>query len=149
MKIYVASSWRNHHQPRIVAMLKRWGHDVYDFRNPTKMNAGFHWSEIAGNWETWSAKEFQSALDHEIADRGFAFDKEALDWCDACVLVLPSGRSAHLEVGYAAGSGKKTVALLIGHNEPELMYKLLDAVVCDEAELLDAITVLEPVEPKP
>ena len=34
---------------------------------------------------------------------------EALRACDGCVLVLPSGRSAHLEAGWAAGAGKRVV----------------------------------------
>ena len=33
-KIYVASSWRNPHQPAIVEELRVAGHEVYDFRNP-------------------------------------------------------------------------------------------------------------------
>jgi len=37
---------------------------------------------------------------------GFHSDKNGLDWCDTVVLVLPSGRSAHLEAGYAVGQGK-------------------------------------------
>lgn len=32
--------------------------------------------------------------------------------CDLCVLVLPCGRSAHLELGYAVGAGKVTIVLI-------------------------------------
>lgn len=34
MRIYVASSWRNTHQPEVVAKLRELGHEVYDFREP-------------------------------------------------------------------------------------------------------------------
>lgn len=34
-RIYVASSWRCVEQPRIVALLRGAGHEVYDFRNPS------------------------------------------------------------------------------------------------------------------
>lgn len=34
MKIYVASSWRNLLQPAVVHVLRRCGHDVYDFKHP-------------------------------------------------------------------------------------------------------------------
>lgn len=33
-RIYLASSWRNEHQPRILALLRDAGHEVYDFRHP-------------------------------------------------------------------------------------------------------------------
>ena len=33
-KLYVASSWRNVPQPMMVEALRRFGHQVYDFRHP-------------------------------------------------------------------------------------------------------------------
>ena len=42
MKIYLASSWKNTDQPDLVEALRNAGHDVYDFRNPTPDDAGFH-----------------------------------------------------------------------------------------------------------
>ena len=41
MKIYMASSWRNADQPRVLRMIRELGHDVYDFRNPAPGNEGF------------------------------------------------------------------------------------------------------------
>ena len=49
-KVYVASSWSNEYQPRIVAFLRERGHEVYDFRNPER-KTDFCWSQISGNWE--------------------------------------------------------------------------------------------------
>lgn len=48
--------------------------------------------------------------------------------CDACLLVLPCGRSAHAEAGWFAGAGKPVVARLPEPQEPELMYKLFNLV---------------------
>jgi len=45
-KIYVASSWRNPIQPRIVRVLREAGHTVYDFRNPAPGYKGFAWSDL-------------------------------------------------------------------------------------------------------
>lgn len=123
MKIYVATSWRNEDQPWIVERLKEKGHQVYDFRNPTPDNHGFAWGAIDLNWKDWTPEQFIEALKHPIAEEGFAFDKNALDWAEALVLVMPCGRSAHLEAGYAAGQGKP-VYVLLSDAEPELMYKL-------------------------
>jgi len=52
-----------------------------------------------------------------------------MEWADACVLVLPCGRSAHTEAGWFAGRGLKTIVYIPEKQEPELMYKLFDAVV--------------------
>ena len=127
MKIYVASSWRNGKQPEVVTILREKGHYVYDFRNPEPGDHGFQWSDIDPNWQTWSPKQFRVSLRHKLAWRGFDADFEAMRWADAFVLVMPCGRSAHLELGWACGAGKKTI-ILLSDGEPELMYKLADHV---------------------
>jgi nucleoside 2-deoxyribosyltransferase len=113
MKIYVASSWRNMLQPAVVTILRRCGHEVYDFRNPAPENSGFSWSEIDPNWLQWTPQEYRTALNHPIAERGFSHDMTALRQCDACVLVLPSGRSASFEFGWAIGAGKRGAVLML------------------------------------
>lgn len=122
MKIYVASSWRNLLQPAVVSMLRSAGHEVYDFRNPAPGNTGFAWSAIDPNWQEWTPAQYREALNHPIAKRGFAFDMNALSSCDACVLVLPSGRSASFEFGWAIGHGKRGAVVQYDNCEPELMY---------------------------
>jgi hypothetical protein len=126
MKIYVASSWRNERQPEVVDDLRRNGHEVYDFRNPTDGNHGFHWSEIDPDWQAWSPDAFNQALRHPLAKEGFRSDFEAMKWADACVMVMPCGRSAHLEAGWFVGAGKPLI-ILLSDGEPELMYKMARA----------------------
>lgn len=123
MKIYVASSWRNVIQPGIVHALRRCGHDVYDFRNPAPANKGFAWSEIDPGWRDWTPEKYREALQHPIAERGYNFDIQALKACERCVLVLPSGRSASWEFGYAMGQGKVGYVVQFDMVEPELMYR--------------------------
>lgn len=132
MKIYVASSWRNALQPSIVNVLRRSGHDVYDFREPAPGVTGFAWSEIDPNWQQWTPAEYRDALQHPIAADGYRHDIDALNACDACVLVLPSGRSASWEFGYAMGAGKRGSVVMFEACEPELMYR--------EAEILTSMT---------
>jgi hypothetical protein len=140
-KIYVASSWRNIHQPAVVEALRQLGHEVYDFRNPPKGRRGFQWSAIDPNWENWTTEQFQKALEHPIAQAGFESDFEGMTWADTCVLVLPCGRSAHTEAGFMKGSGKTTVVYSPNFEEPELMYKCYDAVVDNIDDLNTAIAV--------
>lgn len=130
-KIYVASSWRNAAQPAIVALLRSIGHDVYDFRDPAH---AFGWKEIEAGWQSWTPAQFREALKTEPARRGFEADRIACEGADATVLVMPCGRSAHLELGVAVGMGQKT-AVYIPHGaffEPELMYKWCDLLLSED-----------------
>lgn len=143
MKIYVASSWRNDLQPKVVDRLRAVGHEVYDFRNPAPGDNGFSWKEIDGGWQSWSAEKFRTVLQHPVAERGFKFDMDALRGADATVLVLPCGRSAHLELGAAVGFGQTTVVFLAGENEPELMYKMCDYICVDLGEVVNVLSLAE------
>lgn len=133
--IYVASSWRNTYQPGVVNDLRKAGFEVYDFRNPRLDDHGFHWSEIDRDWQNWSVRKYVEALRHPIAETGFSLDMAALRAATACVLVLPCGRSAHLEAGYCVG--RKPVLIYCPERiEPELMYKMADGVYGD----MDGVT---------
>jgi hypothetical protein len=136
MRIYVASSWRNAYQPEVVALLRRRGHDVYDFKNPAPGNTGFSWSAIDPAWKEWTPDAYRRALEHPIAADGYGHDIRALRGCEACVLVLPSGRSASWEFGFAMGQGKLGVVFMPDACEPEPMYREA-AIVTTPAELHD------------
>ena len=119
-KIYLASSWRNPQYESILAVLRGDGHSVYDFKEE-----GFGWADISPAWLNWTPEEFTEAVVSPKAVAHFKTDHAALDWADTCVLLLPCGRSAHLEAGYAIGQGKETYFLLHPDKfEPELMYLL-------------------------
>lgn len=136
-RVYVASSWRNLLQPAIVAMIRRMGHSVYDFRNPGPDVSGFSWREIDPNWLQWSPQQYREALKHPIARAGYRTDMDALQTCNVCVLVLPSGRSASWEFGYAIGRGARGIVVMFEPCEPELMY-LGQTIVTTPDELFDA-----------
>lgn len=130
MRIYVASSWRNTLQPAICHALRRSGHVVYDFRAPAPGVTGFSWSEIDPNWRNWTPDEYRKALQHPIAARGYGFDIDALRSCDAVVYVLPCGRSASWEFGYAMGQGKRGYVVAFDDTEPELMFREATILTC-------------------
>ena len=72
---------------------------------------------------------FGDSPPHPRIAEGFRSDMCALKWADTVVLVMPSGRSAHIEAGYAVGAGKEVYVLLNaeGH-EPDLMYLMCTAM---------------------
>jgi hypothetical protein len=128
--VYVASSWTNPFQPIVVTVLRRFGMEVYDFRHPEPNNDGFQWSAVDLGWETWSPRQWRDGLSHPVAEAGFILDKKALDRADCGVLVLPCGRSAHLEAGYLAGRGQPVFTLA------------LDDPAADKRPVADLMTLL-------
>lgn len=127
--VYLASSWRNEYQEKFIAALREQfagRAEFYDFKNPKPGDSGFSWREIDLDWTEWSTKQFYEALGHPTADKGFDLDFDAMREADGCILLLPCGRSAHLEAGYFVGASK---GLFIctpegSYQEPELMYKM-------------------------
>jgi len=136
-RVYVASSWSNPRQPAVVAALRGVGHEVYDFRNPGIGLPGFSWAQVDPAWRQWSPMTFRNSLQHPAAVRGFELDMRALASADATVLVLPCGRSAHLELGYAVGAGQLTFVLCDqALDMPELMYKMCTRICLDLNEVV-------------
>ena len=131
MKVYVASSWNNEVYPEVVKALRQAGHDVYDFRhqgisdpNPVEMNS----------------EKLLNYLDDPKIRTIFKNDMDALMASDAVVCVLPCGRSAHLELGYGIGAGKRTVLLWHDGDAPDIMHKAVDTIVFSVAEIPGALT---------
>lgn len=142
MKIYVASSWRNHLQPGIVHALRRCGHEVYDFRHPKPGDDGFRWSEVGGpagykHGDKVSGEQYRSMLAHPRAAEGYESDISHVRNCEAVVYVLPCGRSASFEFGYAMGQGKRGYVVAFDALEPDLMFREA-TIITTMNELFDA-----------
>lgn len=144
-RIYLASSWRNAKQPETAAILRGAGHEVYDFRNPFNGVPGFSWSEIDPQWQAWSAKKYRELLTTSpIAARGFLSDLRGMMWADTCVLLLPCGRSAHLEAGWFCGQGKRCIILTGDGEEPELMALLATDICISIEEVIETLAQNHP-----
>lgn len=146
MRIYLASSWRNETlQQAAVGLLQSVGHEVYDFIHPPGGDhLGFSWADVDPEWRTWTPPEYVAALNHPIAQAGFESDFGAMRWADAGVLLLPCGRSAHLEAGYFVGAGKPLWVVIdeaefsttpaVAHTE--LMYLMASGIFVSIADLM-------------
>ncbi len=113
MRIYLASSWRNVETIKIYMdfLRKQKGFEVDCFCDQEGSRTGFN---IAESLEASGHSIFEvdpiTALEHPaVANEfkiAFAEDKKWLDWCECVIMMMPCGRSAHLEAGYAKGQGK-------------------------------------------
>ena len=135
-RIYLASSWRNTTQPIFLRMLRDAGHEVYDFRNPENAS-GFQWKSLDPEWQNWTAREYRvNLLKNPLASHGYLNDMRAMEWADTCVLLLPCGRSAHLEAGWFAGRGKRLIILTQDGEEPELMALMANHICISPREVI-------------
>lgn len=147
VNIYVASSWRNSYHQEVVACLRLLGHAVYDFRHPTGLkSSSFAWRDIDLNWELWTPLQYRDAIQHHpIAENGYHADMQAMQLCNACLLVMPAGRSASFEFGWCMGAGKRCVLFVPEPIEPELMFREAEIVVSWE-ELQTTFAAISPIE---
>jgi hypothetical protein len=111
--IYLIGSLRNPLVPDIANHLRTFGHEVFDQWYGAGPNADDCWQAYCKN----KGFNYKQALADHGAQHVFNFDKRFLDAADTVVLVLPAGKSGHLELGYALGRGKKGFILLDG--EPD------------------------------
>lgn len=149
-RIYVSSSWKNEHQPILVEELRNRGHEVYDFRHPNGRNDRNVWEtyfERLGmiehyNKGTIGAMDFRESLeDKEVLNR-FNDHYNAMLQSDICILLLPCGRSSHVEAGFMKGLGKRVFVLDPCFNvTPELMYLCFDDYYYDQDALLNQLSL--------
>lgn len=85
---------------------------------------------------------YGQALEGKAATHVFNFDYSNLENSDAGVLVLPAGKSGHLELGYLIGQGKPCF-ILFPDGEPDIrwdvMYLFAHKVLFDFDDLLDCL----------
>jgi len=127
----VASSWQNDVYPKVVETLRQAGHDVYDFRRQGGSDS---------NPSEMTSDRLLDFLDEPKVRSIFQNDMDALIASDAVVCVLPCGRSAHLELGYGIGAGKRTVLLWHDGDAPDIMHKAVDSIVFKVADIAGALT---------
>ena len=136
MRFYIATSWKNRFIDQVIASIQYHKHTYYDFRHPAS-GQGFHWTDVDKDCANWTPYDYKQNLSHPLAEQQFKNDLEAMKSCDACILLLPCGRSAHTEAGWFAGQGKPVYAFIPTEKdfEPELMYKLFTKVCTNLREL--------------
>lgn len=137
MNIYIASSWKNETGVQILAdFLRDEGFKVDAFVDKSNGRYVFHFSEI-GDITELNAINF---LEDERSQKAFYEDKKWLDWCDCCIVLLPAGKSTHLEAGYAKGQNKKLIIYRpegFPMGEFDVMYGFADLLTDDYIQIVN------------
>jgi hypothetical protein len=137
--IYLIGSLRNPKIPALANRLRDQGLEVFDNWYAAGPEADDHWQ----TYEKQRGHSFKEALDSPEAWNVFAFDKQHLDAATAVVMVMPAGKSAHLELGYCVDK-KPTYILMDGEPERfDVMYRFATKVCTTEGELINHLIGLQ------
>jgi hypothetical protein len=107
MIIYLIGSLRNDLIPKIANELEAAGLEVFSDWFAGGREADDEWMR----YEKARGRTHRQALEGYNAAHVFDYDKRHLDRADAGVLVMPAGKSGHLEMGYLVGCKKPTAIL--------------------------------------
>lgn len=132
--IYLIGSLRNQKVPEIGNYLRSLGFDVFD--------DWFGAGKIADDsWKSYEKKRghtYEQALKGYAARHVFSFDLHHLNRSDIGILVLPAGKSGHLELGYLIGQSKPGYVLFnkaANTARWDIMYQFTRGVFFDKNSL--------------
>ena len=137
--IYLIGALKNREIPVIGKLLREDGFEVFDDWHEAGPDADSYWQ--AG--EIYRGRSYREALQGHHANCVFEFDRYHLDRSDMGILVLPAGKSGHLELGYLRGQGKPTFVLF--DKEPErydVMYKFCNEIFFNLTEMRSYLSVV-------
>jgi nucleoside 2-deoxyribosyltransferase len=128
-RIYLVGSLRNEKVPILARALRERGFEVFDDWYAAGPEADDYWQK----YEKARGHDFQTALQGHAAKHVHEYDKSHLDRCHIGVMLMPAGKSGHLELGYMIGQGKPCFIVLEGEPERfDVMYRF--ATVCNSPQ---------------
>lgn len=132
----MVGSLRNPRVPEVAKRLREAGHEVFDDWHSGGPDADDHlWA-----YERARGRNMRDALEGYACKHIFEFDKFHIDRADIGVLVMPAGKSGHLELGYMLGQGKKGYILMDGDPDRiEVMMQFATAICYTVEELIEEL----------
>lgn len=134
--IYLVGALKNYEVPKVGNYLRTLGFDVFD-----------DWWSASDDADSWLQSYYKERgfthkqmLNSYASKHVFAFDFHHLNRADIGVLVMPAGKSGHLELGYLIGQGKPGYILF--DEEPERydqMHQFAKDVFYDKHDLGQAL----------
>lgn len=137
-KCYLIGSLRNPFVPELATRLRKSCPDteIFDDWIAAGPEADDYWKA----YEVARGRRYEEALRGYAAKHVFEFDKHHLDSSTHALLVLPAGKSGHMEVTYAKyGAGCETAILLERGADIryDVMYQFVDRVLETEEEVVE------------
>ena len=136
-KIYLIGSLRNPNVPSVAEKLRAAGHEVFDDWFAAGPEADDWWQK----YEMAKGHNYKEALQGFAANHVYHYDRSHLDRNDMAILILPAGKSGHLELGYMIGQGKPGY-ILFDEQMPDrwdVMYLFASGVFFKLEDLLKEI----------
>jgi len=132
---FVSGKWRNRDNVlKLTNEIRKKGYTVYCF-----LEAEYSIHRIANDPEN-EMKNFENLdwRNDPYVKNIFQKDMEGQRYSSTFVMLLPAGKSCHIEAGVAYGMGKKCI--LIGEQkEAESLYLIFDAVYPSEKDFLQTL----------
>ena len=118
--IYLIGSLRNPEVPKLAQWLRDYGFDVFDDWYAAGPEADDYWRK----YEIDRGHDQVEALHGLAAEHVHSYDDFHLNRADLGILMLPAGRSGHLELGQVMGAGKRGYILLDeDYDRWDVMYR--------------------------
>jgi hypothetical protein len=112
------------------------GLEVFDDWFAAGPEADDYWQR----YEESKGKSYGEALQGYAARNVFEFDRRHLERCNTVVLVLPAGKSGHLEFGWSLG--RRKIGYVLFDKAPErwdVMYQFADGVFFNPEPLIEQL----------
>lgn len=127
--LYLIGSLRNSRVPDLANRLRKELPDVeiFDDWYSAGREADDYWKE----YEMARGRSYQEALNGYAARHVFEFDKHHLDRASHVLLVLPAGKSGHMEAMYGQYGAKAQTAILLDPEDVrwDVMYQFIPTIL--------------------
>jgi len=130
--IYIIGSLRNPEVVQFANELELQGFEAFaDWQSP-----GPDADDFLRDYSKARGRDYKQTLQSHAARHIFEFDLHHIKRCDAAIMLMPAGKSGHLELGYVRGLGKPGYILF--DKEPErvdVMYQFATDIFFKKEEL--------------
>jgi hypothetical protein len=146
LEFYIVGSLRNIPRIRLFAFRLRCELEAHKYKN-TIVNDS--WTSHGCNVDKQYYKYIQSvgwtyteAIQHEVVTSIFELDESFIERADVVIMLEPCGKSAALELGYAAGIGKKTYIIKDEIKGIEVMERFATQVYENKESFFDNLAFI-------
>jgi|GEM_PF-853335 len=134
--IYLIGSLRNPEVVQFANDLEQQGFEAFaDWQSP-----GPDADDFLRDYSKARGRNYKQTLQSHAARHIFEFDLHHIKRCDAAIMLMPAGKSGHLELGYVRGLGKPGYILF--DKEPErvdVMYQFATDIFFKKEELFQEL----------